>query len=284
MKNHQSQDDHAAEPDCGIGAEVAAPPGDMAKCSDELRARRRRAFGDGVLAAWTSVPAAVLFVTALGFGALARDAELSMEMAVFITIAIYALPAQVIFVDQLAREAALWTAAVAVTLTAIRLLPMAVTIAPYFRNDPGWFGWKLVAVHFVAITAWVEGHKRLPGVPDPLRLPFYNGLGTGFSVATLLGTVLGFILAGAVPPVVSAALLLLTPVYFLLSLFGAMARRSDGLAILVGGVLGPFCHLISPEFDLLIAGVIGGTIAWLVWRQERAAPETNRPGKDDRGA
>lgn len=229
-------------------------------------AGRLTAFARGVIGS-NSVPGYVLLATALGFGALARDADLSGAMAVFISIIIYALPAQVIFVDQLSREAALWTAAVAVTLTAIRLLPMAVTIAPYFRGDPGWRGWKVLAVHFVAITAWVEGHKRLPAIPLHLRLPYFIGLGTGFTIFTTTGTIAGFLLAGSVPPLMSAALLLSTPVYFLLSLFGAMKRVSDGVAIAIGAVLGPLFHLITPEFDLLFAGLIGGTIAWLIWRR-----------------
>ena len=64
------------------------------------------------------MPAAVLFSTALGFGALARDGGFTLTQAVFLAAtmnALNALPNQVILVDQLARNETLAAAALAVT-------------------------------------------------------------------------------------------------------------------------------------------------------------------------
>ena len=240
-------------------------------------AGRLRALGQG-LSHLASVPGLVLFATSLGFGALARDLGLDLGFTVALAAVLYALPAQVIFIDQLARDAALWTAALAVTLTAIRLLPMTVVIVPYFRGDPGPGFLKLLAVHFIAITAWVESQKHLPALPVHLRLPFFIGLGLGFLAMTLGGTILGFLLAGTVPPVVAAALLFTTPVYFLLSLIGAIRARADAAAIAIGAAVGPPAHLVTPEFDLLVAGLVGGTLAWALACWDRRAPRDRRQG------
>ncbi|MEM9028790.1 MAG: AzlC family ABC transporter permease [Pseudomonadota bacterium] len=231
-------------------------------------ATRATAFRHGLMAA-ISVPGCVLMTTSLGFGALARDAELFLAQALFLAAVLYALPAQVILVDQISRDATLWMAAFAVSLTAIRLLPMTVTLVPYFRGDPGGLWLKVLAVHFVAVTAWVESRKWLPTLPPDLRLPFFLGLGFGFLGVTLTGTAAGYALAGSVSPAIVAALLLSTPIYFLLSLLGSMKDRADGVAIALGAVGGPLFHSVTPQLDLMCAGLVGGTAAWLVFGRRR---------------
>src|SRR5689334_12040086 len=81
-----------------------------------------------------SVPAFVLFSTSIGFGALARDGGFDLAHAVFMSATMFALPNQVVLVDQLARGATLAGAALAVTLTAVRLMPMTVTLVPLLRG------------------------------------------------------------------------------------------------------------------------------------------------------
>ena len=113
----------------------------------------RIAFAHGLAAMFTT-PGIVLFLTALGFGTLVRDAGMTVGHALFLSVAMYALPAQVMVVDQLQRGATLLTIAFAVTLTAVRLLPMTVSLLPYIRARGSSRLLQLVAVHFIAITAW----------------------------------------------------------------------------------------------------------------------------------
>ncbi|MFK5065577.1 AzlC family ABC transporter permease, partial [Klebsiella pneumoniae] len=75
-------------------------------------------------------PAIVLFATALGFGVLARDAGFGLTQSLFMSGAIFAMPNQVMLVDQLTRNETLAITALAVALTAMRLLPMTVTLSP----------------------------------------------------------------------------------------------------------------------------------------------------------
>jgi predicted branched-subunit amino acid permease len=213
-----------------------------------------------------STPGVVLFATSIGFGALARDLGFSFAQAVFLSTVFYALPAQVVLVDQLARGAALAAAAFAVSLTAIRLLPMTVSLLPYIRDHRGIRPIHIFAVHFMAITVWIEGNRRLPSLPEHLRLPHFFGIGFAMFAATGLGTIAGHLLAARVPPLVSAALLFMTPIYFLLSLLSGANRRMDWLAIAVGLCLGPILFTILPGPDLMLTGLIGGTIAYLAGR------------------
>lgn len=226
------------------------------------------AFMRGMLVA-AGTPGMILFATSLGFGALARDLGFTAGHALFLAASLYALPAQVVLIDQLGRGAALTAAAFAVTLTAVRLLPTTVTLMPYIRDPSRSRWWLLVAVHFIAITAWVEGLRRLPGLPAALRLPHFLGIGGGMITMTLSGTVVGHLLAGSLPPLAAAALLFMTPMYFLLSLTGNATSRADLMAVGLGIALGPLLFLAVPGFDLLVAGLVGGTIAYATGRRRR---------------
>jgi len=224
-----------------------------------------RAFLEGMRAI-IGVPAFVLVGTSLGFGALARASGLDIGQATALAALLYALPAQAVFADQVARGAGLVALMLAIAFTAIRLIPMTVVLVPHLKGR-GPVRWPMIlAVHFVAITAWIEGLKRLPHLPDRLRVPHYPGIGTGLMIATMIGTAIGYELSSAVPAAVKAALIAMTPIYFLLSLIGKSRTAADITAIVAGGALGPAMFLAVPGFDLLATGLIGGTVARLVGR------------------
>ena len=213
-----------------------------------------------------STPGCVLFLTALGFGTLVRDAGMTLGHALFLSLAMYALPAQVMVVDQLQRGATLLTVALAVTLTAVRLLPMTVSLQPYIRRRGGSPLMQFAAVHFVAITAWIEGNRRLPYLREDLRLAHFLGIGLGMVGATATGSAVGFVMAAHMPLTMQAALLFMTPTYFLLSTIAAATHRRDWMAIALGAGLAPLVYLWMPEADLLVAGLIGGTVAYAAGR------------------
>jgi predicted branched-subunit amino acid permease len=205
----------------------------------------------------------------VGFGALARDGGLSIWHTSFITATMFALPNQVVLVDQLARDETVLAAAFAVALAAARLLPMTVTVTHFLQDGRRRPLLRLVAAHFVAVSPWVESQRRLPAFPAEARLMGYLGLGIGFWCAMMAGTLAGYALAGSVPVTISATLLFLTPIYFLLSLLTTSRTRMDLLAIAMGCALAPVLHLAVPGFDLLATGLIGGTLAFLL-RERRS--------------
>ncbi|MEO0729455.1 MAG: AzlC family ABC transporter permease, partial [Pseudomonadota bacterium] len=67
-----------------------------------------------------------MLATSSGFGALAVDAGVTLELSLLMSVIFFALPAQVVLIDELARGASVLVVALAVSVTAIRLLPMAV--------------------------------------------------------------------------------------------------------------------------------------------------------------
>jgi predicted branched-subunit amino acid permease len=231
-------------------------------------ATRATAFGYGLRVAF-STPGFVLLFTSIGFGGLARDLGFTFGHAMFMSAVFYALPAQVMLIDQLARGAALTAAAFAVSLTAVRLLPMTITLLPLIRDARGFRPVHLIAGHIMAITVWLEGSRRLPVLPEHLRLAHFFGIGGGMFFATCFGTMIGYLVSGVLAQVLLAALLFMTPVYFLLSLGTGARNRMDWVALVLGVTLGPLLFHYVPGPDLMLTGLVGGSIAYLAGRRHR---------------
>lgn len=224
-------------------------------------ALRRIWFLRGVLAA-VSIPGFILASAFVGFAGLAKEAGFTLAETIFMVAVIWALPAKVVLIGAVLSGSTVWGAAFAVALSSVRLMPMVVALVPEMRGPrtPNWVLYLLS--HFVAVTSWVLAMEQLRAVPRPLRTTFYAGLG-GTLVAFNMGVAaVVFIVADGLPPMVSAGLLLLTPMYFLTSLWGSARERAGHVAMIIGLVLGPLFHIVLPGFDLLAAGLIGGAGAY----------------------
>ena len=228
------------------------------------------AFLAGFVATWTSVFSYVLFGTYLGIGALAHDFGFSVTWALLSTILVWAGPAQVILISTLGAGASLIEVAIAVGLSSVRLLPMVVSLLPMLKR-PGTPAWKLLLpAHFTAVSMWVEALRLLPQQPREHRVAFCNGLGCGYGLTASTATVTGFYLAAALPPLMSAALLFLTPVAFLMSTLRNSRMLVDRLSLAFGLVLGPLFAYWQIGLDLMWSGIAGGTAAYLVHRFREA--------------
>lgn len=230
----------------------------------------KRAFIGGMRA--TISPAAIVLIfSMIGFGALARENGFSAFHTAFITFFVWALPGQVVLVSEVAAGASLLVAALAVTLTAVRLMPLAVTLMPMLRGD-NTPKWKLYLLsHFMAITVWVESMRKLPAMPREDRIPYYSGFCTLLLSVNIVAVLIGHTLAGLFSPLLAAGLLFLTPIYFTLSLISVSDDIAGRLALVFGMILGPLFFVLTPGFDLMLAGLIGGSAAYGIGRMVAAS-------------
>jgi predicted branched-subunit amino acid permease len=217
-----------------------------------------------------SLPAWVLGFSILGIGSLARDAGFPAGAAVLSTVVMWAGPAQAIFFASVAAGTSLPVIAFAVTLSSVRLLPMTVAILPLLRRPGQGIATQLAAAHFIAVTMWVEGLRRLPPLPGPERVPYFFGFALACLTTCSAATYIGYFLLGALPLPLAAGLLFLTPIFFSVSLVAGAQSIADWAAMLFGAVLTPmFAVLLGRDFDLLAAGLLGGTAGYVigkVWR------------------
>jgi predicted branched-subunit amino acid permease len=229
------------------------------------------AFLGGMKSALASVFFLVLAGTYIGMGALAHDFGFSPWWLALSTVLVWAAPAQVILISALGAGSALIEAAIAVTLSAIRLFPMVVALLPLLRGEGTRLRDLLLPTHFTSVSMWVESIRLLPGVPRERRIAFCNGLAVGYmSTAASFGFV-GYYLAAELPPLFAGALLFLTPLSFLLSTARNAKAMMDKLALVLGLLLGTILTATNVQLDLLWTGIGGGTLAYIVHRLREAA-------------
>src|SRR5436309_7457646 len=153
---------------------VPLPPQDSPSWQSPVRA-----FGWGLRSVTSPILTLVLFATYLGIGALAHDSRFSLGWVLASTALVWAGPAQIILISTLGAGATVLQAAVAVTVSAIRLFPMVVSVLPMIRTPKTKRRQLLLPSHFIAVTLWVECVRLLPKVPRERRVAFVNGLGAG---------------------------------------------------------------------------------------------------------
>src|SRR5690606_27274148 len=113
---------------------------------------------------------------------------------------------------------------------------------------------------------WVFAMQRLKDVPREHRATFFAGFGMTLTLTNTLIVAVCYGVVEGFPPLVSGALFMLTPVYFLASIWATARQVVVRLAFVIGVVAGPLMALVAPGFDVLYAGIGGGTVAYLVDR------------------
>ena len=219
----------------------------------------RSAARDGTRQA-LGAPALAMGATFLAFGAAVAEAGLSLAWSLIATGAVYGMAGQLVLLQGASLGAL--PATIAATAANARCLPMSVAIAPLLAR-----GWRRVlALPFIAITPWAAGMRVLPSLPDAARLPWFLGFACASWLVAMATTAAGHLAAPLLPPALLAALLFTNPLYFCLLLAADAARPGVAPAILGGVMAAPLAWWIGGAWGLPIAGLIGGTLAFL-WRR-----------------
>jgi predicted branched-subunit amino acid permease len=229
------------------------------------------AFFGGVRSAITSVFFLMIGGTYIGIGALAHDFGFMSWWLAFSTVLVWAGPAQVILISALGTGAPLPEAAVAVSLSGIRLFPMVVSLLPLLRGEGTRPRDLLLPTHFTSVSMWVESHRLLPTLPRGQRVAFCNGISCGLMSSAVTFGFVGFYLAAGLLPLLAGGLLFLTPMAFLLSTTRNARLLMDKLALGFGLALAPLLVVLHVQLDLMWSGVVGGTLAYGINRLREGA-------------
>lgn len=203
-----------------------------------------------------------------GFGALAHDTGFSGWQAVLATVAVWALPAQVVAAEMHAAGADLLAIAVAAALTSMRFFPMAVALLPSFGRPPAGMAGRLLQAHLMSATSWA--FMMRPAVPTAprLRLAYHTGFTLGCISVAAVATFAGYHGAAGLPGPLALGLLFLNAAFFMVLLADSRSRQAL-LAVALGAVLCVPIHAVLPEASLVLSGVIGGSVAFVLgdrWR------------------
>mgnify|MGYP000078295518 CR=1 FL=1 len=129
----------------------------------------------------------------------------------------------------------------------------------------------------LAMTAWAVSMREFPSIAPKHRLSYFIGLALPCWLISPLGTVLGYFVAGWVPPAVTLGLVFINPLFFLLT-FTEVKPWVNRIAIGLGCIFGPMFYVWDADSSLLLTGVVAGSLAYGVDRRWlRARPVEVKP-------
>jgi len=195
----------------------------------------------------------------------------------FASAVIWALPAEVILIGALTSGAGVPAALAAVSISSIRLLPMVCSVLPLLKGPRTRMLTQVLASHYVAQTVWILSLLHLDRIERESRPRFYFWMVNVTVLISLAGCAAGWCLAGRLPRPLDLALLMLTPVSFLLSTEKTAKTFELKLAFVLGLGLLPLAHELAPlvglaSWDLLITGLAAGGVAFAAGLLRDEAP------------
>ena len=215
-------------------------------------------------------PAWLVAFSLVGVGGLAHAAGFPIGAAAASTLLIWAGPAQVIFFAGAASKMAWPLVALSVSLSSVRMLPMGLALLPVLRGKSTRLWVQLLAAQCISVTVWAESMRRVPLLERGNRLPFYFGFALACILTTTAATALGYGLVDELPVPLAAGLLFLSPVYFVSALARNASQMVDWLALGFGLALAPLATMLfGSGFDLMVLGLLGGTLAWYFGHRHR---------------
>ena len=219
-----------------------------------------------------SLPAFILLFTMMGFGSLARGAGFGAEMAALATVLIWGLPGQLAMVELTATGQGLIAIVFACSLANARFLPMVVSFVPAMsRGRSNLFGMMLDA-QLLSINSWAMCMREFPAVEPQYRHRYYLTFASSILAAAVLGTLIGYHGAVLFPAIVLLGLIFISPLFFALVLC-AVPGRAARLSMLIGCLTVPIAHYLFPSVDLLITGLVGGSLGFAAgkfWKESHA--------------
>ena len=217
---------------------------------------QRQAYRIGI-SDGSRLPAVVLVISLMGFGALCRESGLGLDFALVQLATMWALPGQIAFVELYSSGSTI----VAITLAVATLMPL---LRPGMRHP----AWLYAMAHLVSFNAWIWVLRRCPELPPERRATYYMGFVTMTASGGIFGAVVGYLLADVVPGIVLLTLVFVNIIYFVLMMADARGLAAI-LAVITGGVAGPLLHMATVDWGLLLSGLIGGTLAFGMARARR---------------
>ena len=194
-------------------------------------------------------PAIALGMSFIAIGALLRNLGFTIQESIFSTFLTYALPGSLVMAESMLIGVSLLNIFLAVWLVNSRLYPMTVSLMPLLmhKNQPRWKYY--LSCHFVAVSSWLILKNNYEEIEKEYRIDFWIGIGTATWFIAIFSTVLGYYSADYLNKDM---------------MIGIMKTIQLSLAIILGAILGPAFYFISPEWCILIGGIIAGTIAFFI--------------------
>ena len=209
-------------------------------------------------------PAIALACSFVAIGALLKNIGFNLKESFFSTFFTYALPGQLVMAESFLIGASLFNIFIGVWLVNARLFPMAVSMFPLLksRKQPKWKYY--LSCHFIAVSAWLIMKSNYKTIDKKDRVDYWIGIGTATWSVSIIATILGFYSADYLNKDILMGLAILNPIYFICMMVGAMKTMQVILSVILGALLGPVFYFFSPEWSILLGGLVAGSIAFII--------------------
>ena len=218
-------------------------------------------FKRGCLAGF-GIPGISLAASFFALGALFKNTGLNVTQSFLSTLIGFALPGQVVMAETLIVNGSLLNILIAVFLTNARLYPMTVNLVPVImqKNRPRWHYYFLA--HFIAVTSWVYMLSNYNRITKENRFNFFLGLGSTLWILSTISTVIGFFSAEIISKEIFVAVIFLNPIYFMCMIVSVLNKPHIVLTVFLSAILAPILFLLTPDWSVLLAGIIGSSISY----------------------
>ena len=209
-------------------------------------------------------PAIALGCCFIAIGALLKNVGFNIQESILSTMLIYALPGSLVMAESILIGASLLSIFIAVWFVNARLYPMAVSLFPLMMDEsqPKWKYY--ISCHFIAVSAWLIMKSNYEVVEKKDRVDFWIGIGSATWTVSVISTIFGFYLSDHLNKDMLMGLAILNPIYFICMMVGAMKTIQISLSVIFGAILGPIFYFFSPEWSILLGGLLAGSIAFLI--------------------
>jgi predicted branched-subunit amino acid permease len=122
----------------------------------------------------------------------------------------------------------------------------------------------------LSMTTWALAMRGFDGMPLRHRWYFYLGVGLPCWLVSVPATWLGYLMAGKVPEAITLTLVMLNPLFFLLT-FADIKLVVNRWAAAFGALLMPLFYVMDSATSMLFTALVGGTLAYGLqrWRDRR---------------
>jgi predicted branched-subunit amino acid permease len=216
-----------------------------------------------------SLPAFILFFTMMGFGSLAQSAGFDAGMAALATLLIWGLPGQLAMVELTATGQGVAAIVFACSLANARFMPMVVSFMPAMARGGAGLARQLLDAQLLSINSWAVCLREFPRVEPAWRHLYYLTFAGSILSAAVVGTLAGFYGAILLPAALVLGLIFVSPLFFALVL-SATKGLEERLSMLAGCVIVVAVQRLLPSADLLVTGLVGGSLGFAagrLWRR-----------------
>jgi len=122
----------------------------------------------------------------------------------------------------------------------------------------------------LSINSWAMCQREFPNVEAAHRHRYYLTFASSILLAALSGTLIGYYSAVLLPVAVVLGLIFISPLFFALVL-AAVTGFAQRMSLLLGCVIVPVAHFLIPSVDLLLTGVVGGSLGFVAgkyWKRK----------------